>query len=106
MNGMALIGSVQSLVFLVITVAVFVLEVVALLDSLRYSGEAYRAAGKLTKPAWCGILAAAAVIGFLAMPPMHFMPMFISILGFVAAAVYFLDVRRAVRSVDPKFRGR
>ncbi|MYM19501.1 DUF2516 family protein [Brevibacterium sp. 5221] len=105
-TGLGIIGTAQSYLFIAITVGVFLLELVALIDALRYSGEAYRAAGKLTKGGWCGILGGAAVVGFLAMPPLSIMPMFVSILGFVAAAVYFLDVRKAVRSIDPKFRGR
>ncbi|GAA2011984.1 DUF2516 family protein [Brevibacterium samyangense] len=103
---MSTLASVQSLVLTVLMIAIFVFSVVAFIDSLRYSGEVYRAADKKSKGLWCGILGAAALVSFVGMPPMNAMPMFLSLLAVVAAAVYFVDVRKALRSVDPRYRNR
>ena len=78
----------------------------AFIDSLRYRNEVYRAADTRTKTFWTVLLGVAVAIGFLAMPPLQAMPIFISLLGFVAAAVYFTDVRKGLRAVDPRYRGR
>lgn len=103
---MAYLANAQTFVFFAITIAAFIFQLAALIDSLRYSGEVYRAADKRTKVFWTVLLGIAAAVGFLAMPPMSFMPMFISLLGFVAAAVYFVDVRKALRMVDPRYRNK
>ena len=103
---MSALASIQGLVFLLLTVAAFIVELVAFIDSLRYRDEVYRAADKRSKTFWTLILGISAVVGFLAMPPLQAMPIFISLLGFVAAAVYFADVRKGLRAVDPRFRNR
>ncbi|GAA4283146.1 hypothetical protein GCM10022261_06770 [Brevibacterium daeguense] len=103
---MSALASAQSIVFLILTVAAFAVELVAFVDSLRYRDEVYRAADKKSKTFWTVLLGISAAVGFLAMPPLSLMPIFISLLGFVAAAVYFTDVRKGLRSVDPRYRGR
>lgn len=105
---MQVLANIQSLLYLAIVVVAFVVEIAAFLDSLRYKDEVYRAADKKSKVFWTVLLGIAAVVGFLTLPlggGMRF-PFFLSLLGFVAAAVYFADVRKALRSVDPRFRGR
>lgn len=103
---MSALASAQSIIFLVLTVSAFVVEIAAFVDSLRYRDEVYRAADKKSKTFWTVLLGIAAVVGFLAMPPLQAMPIFISLLGFVAAVVYFTDVRKGLRAVDPRYRGR
>lgn len=103
---MQALGSIQSIIFLVIVAAIFVFAVVGLISSLLYSNEMYRAADKRTKKFWSLIMAAAVVVGFLALPPMQAMPMFVTIIALIAAAVYWVDVRPALRSVDPRRRKR
>ena len=102
---MSLLGQLQSWIFLILVVVAFGFQVTALIDSLRYRDEVYQAAGKKTKKFWTILLAVATLFGLLALPPMHITPFFINLLGFVAAAVYFTDVRKALRSVDPRYRG-
>lgn len=67
----------------------------ALLDAFRVRSEAFPAAGKLTKNIWLLILgvALAANLVFL-----NVLTIF-GIAGVIAAAVYILDVRPAVRQV-------
>lgn len=103
---MQALGSIQSIIFLVIVAAIFVFAVVGLISSLLYSNEMYRAADKRTKKFWSLIMAAAVVVGFLALPPMQAMPMFVTIIALIAAAVYWVDVRPALRSIDPRRRKR
>ncbi len=103
---MQALGSIQSIIFLLIVVAVFAFAVVGLISSLLYSDEMYRAADKRTKRFWCLILAAAVLVGFLALPPLSAMPMFVTIIALIASAVYWVDVRPALRSVDPRRRRR
>ena len=103
---MQALASIQSTVFLVIIVAIFVFTVVGLVSSLLYSDEMYRAADKRTKKFWCLILGASALVGFLAVPPLSAMPMFVTIIALIAVAVYWVDVHHALRSVDPRRRNK
>lgn len=103
---MSALASAQTLLYTLLLGGAFVFEVVALIESLRYRDEVYRAADKRTKRFWTLLLGGAVLLGFLALPPMRLMPMFLALLGFVAAAVFFTDVRPALRSVDPRYRGR
>lgn len=99
-------GNLQSFIFLLLTVAAFVFQLFAFIDSLRYSQEVYDAAGKRSRVFWSAILGIAAALAFIALPPMHIRIPFVTLLGIVAAGVYFADVRKALRAVDPRYRGR
>jgi hypothetical protein len=66
--------------FLIIRVAILVVIVFGLVDSLLHRDASYRAAGKLTKPQWVAILSVALVFGLL-------------------SVFSVLDVRPAIRSV-------
>jgi hypothetical protein len=77
--------------FLVIELAMLVVKVYAVVDSLMHPDAAYRAADKLSKVAWVTILVVAVLFsasGFLA------------VIGLIAALVYLLDVRPAVRGIS------
>jgi hypothetical protein len=84
-----------SLLMLLLGLAALGLKVWALVDAITRPGPAYTAAGKLSKPLWVGILVAAVllrgadVFGLL------------GIAGTIAAIVYLVDVRPAVREVRP-----
>ena len=69
------------------------LKVWALVDACTRPQPAYVAAGKLTKVAWVAILAAAVLLGGA-----DVMGIF-GLLGTVAAIVYLVDVRPAVREL-------
>lgn len=103
---MSMIGSVQFGIFTLLSIAAFVFELCAFVDSLRYSNEVYNAAGKQTRIFWVAILGVATLLSFIALPPMFIRVPFVTLLGVVAAGVYFADVRKALRAVDPRFRGR
>ena len=86
----------SNLLLLVLGLGTLALKVWALVDATTRPAPAYAAAGKLTKPAWVGILAASAVLGFLFGPLGLF-----GLVGLVASIVYLVDVRPAVREMRP-----
>ncbi|GLY27499.1 DUF2516 family protein [Kineosporia sp. NBRC 101731] len=90
------LGSFQDLLTLIIGVLALGVQAFALIDALRQRTDAFVAAGKLTKPIWLAILAVAAAIGVIFV----FNPFgFFDLIAFVAAAVYLVDVRPAIKSI-------
>lgn len=91
--------SIQSTVLLVATLALFVLEGWAFVDAVSRRPESYEAANKQNKKMWMWILSialAALLITTLLMGnPVNFLNM----IGIVAALVYLVDVRPAIRSL-------
>ncbi len=86
--------SFDGLVFLGLYYGALALTAWALVDALVRPAAAYVAAGKLTKPAWAAITALAVLVIFWQGP--------ISFLGLpavIAAVVYLVDVRPAVRGL-------
>jgi hypothetical protein len=77
--------------------AVLVLKVFALVDAAIRPAAAYLAAGKLTKVAWLLFLGIAAVYDF----KWGAIFSILTILGCVAAIVYLVDVRPALRQLAP-----
>ncbi|WP_268535531.1 DUF2516 family protein [Cellulomonas sp. CW35] len=92
---MAIVGSLQWILYLLFLLAIFVLCVWALVDLLRRPASAFPAAGKRTKNFWLVIVGVATFLAFLAMPPLQLMP-FLGLLSAVAAIVYLVDVKPAV----------
>jgi hypothetical protein len=78
---------------LVLGLGALVLKVWALVDACIRPQSAYVAAGKLTKLAWVAILAAAVLLGRTSIFGIF------GLLGIVAAIVYLVDVRPAVREL-------
>jgi hypothetical protein len=74
----------------VVYIVTRIVVLAALIDSLLHSEAAYVANGKQTKWFWVLVL----VVGF-----------FISLVGLIAAIVYFVDVRPAVRGSSGRGRG-
>jgi len=86
-----------SLLLLVLGLGALVLKLWALADSVTRPAAAFPAAGKLTKPAWVAILAVALLLTLLS--GASFMGL-LSIVGTIAAIVYLVDVRPAVRELN------
>lgn len=84
----------QGLVYVVLYYATLALAVWAFVDAVVRPAPGYVAAGKLTKPAWLGITAVAALVLYL-MGPMTFL----GLPAVIAAIVYLVDVRPAVRGL-------
>ena len=82
-----------ALMLLALGLGALALKLWALVDACIRPAPAFPAAGKLTKPAWVAILAVALVIGGT-----DFSGLF-GLIGTVAAIVYLVDVRPAVREL-------
>lgn len=91
------VSTVQQFLTLGLGLLVLGMAVFALVDALRQRQEAFTAAGKLTKPIWCGILGVGSVLAFIFV----FNPLNIfGIVVVVASGVYLADVRPAVRNMS------
>jgi hypothetical protein len=82
--------------FVALAMAAFVVEAWAFIDAITRPAPAYLAAGKLTKVKWLLILGVAFVLGLYS-AAYGGVTGFLSVLAFVAAAVYLSDVRPRVR---------
>ena len=91
--------------FLALGLAAFVVEAWAFIDAITRPGQAFVAAGKLTKPLWLVITGVAAVIGLAGavygVGPTSILP----VAAFVAAAIYLADVRPKVKSFPKNRKG-
>lgn len=69
----------------------------ALVDAATRPAQSYVAAGKLTKPAWLIILGVAVAVALLGSG----LTGIFNIAGVIAAIVYLVDVRPALRALGP-----
>lgn len=105
MSGIAtaidIVTPVMTVLDLVIRVAVLGTTLFALVHSIAQRADAFPAAGKLSKPAWLGINAAAFLLALLAfLSPVGGPPSLFAIIAITASLVYIVDVRPAVREVS------
>ncbi|MCL6422404.1 DUF2516 family protein [Brachybacterium sp. JHP9] len=99
---------IQQWIFAILAVALFALELWALVNALRFRADAYTAAGKRTKAFWGVLTGVAALLGFLSLPypigggqsRMLFM-----LIGVVIAGVFLADVYPALKSVMRNAQG-
>jgi hypothetical protein len=82
--------------FVALGIAAFIVEAWAFIDAITRPPSAYLAAGKLTKTKWLLILGVAFVLGLYSAAYGGAIG-FLSIIAFVAAAVYLSDVRPKVK---------
>ncbi len=85
----------ENLLLLGLGLALLALKLWALVDACTRPAPYFPAAGKLTKLAWVAILAAAVLLGGLSVLGLF------GLVGTVAAIVYLVDVRPAVRDQRP-----
>ncbi|MFB9799526.1 DUF2516 family protein [Streptomonospora salina] len=79
-----------------IYVAIFVASLYALVDAVRTPAQAFPAMDKQTKKLWVGLLSVGTFVSFSAV----FTSMrFFVFIALIAALIYLLDVRPAVRGV-------
>ncbi|CCQ15094.1 putative uncharacterized protein [Rhodococcus sp. AW25M09] len=88
-------SSFSQTIFLILQIISIAGAAFAIFHALRQRQDAFPAAGKLTKPAWLGILA----VGLLLMLIGPMVIMF-WIIGIVAIAVYLVDVRPKIDSIQ------
>ena len=87
--------AIQSAFMTVLTLTLFVVQAWTFLDALTRRPDHFVAADKLTKPAWLIILGLALVAHMLFWEPMNIL----NLVGAVAAIVYIVDVRPALRAL-------
>lgn len=85
------------IVFWVVAIAAFIVEIWAFADAVIRPSGAYAAAGKLTKQLWLIILGVALLFGLAGAVRFVSIIQMLPVIGFIAAAVYLADVRPAVR---------
>jgi len=83
---------------LVASLAMFVVQAWAFIDAVSHRPESYVAADKMTKPTWLIILGVALAAHMLIWSPMSFL----NLIGVVAAIVYVVDVRPALRALSSR----
>ena len=76
-------------IFLVISLVTLVIKVWALIDAAIRPSRAFVSEGKQTKGLWVAILVVAVLATYVG---------FLSIIGLIAALIYLLDVRPAVKT--------
>lgn len=92
---MNLIGTAQGTIALVLSLAIFAMQVFAFADAVRHKPESYVAAGKRTKTIWLAITGGAMLLGFLTLGnPLNL----IALIGVIGAGIYLADVRPALKS--------
>ncbi|MCD1285349.1 DUF2516 family protein [Brevibacterium sp. GP-SGM9] len=103
---MEYIADFQRLVFLALSVAAFIVQIWAFIDSLRYKDENYRAVDKQSKKFWVIILGVGLAIALIALPPLGMRMIFLNLIALVAGIVYLTDVRPKIKAIDPRNRRR
>lgn len=88
--------SIQSGFLSLLTLVLFVVQAWAFIDAITRRPEAYVAADKQTKPTWLIILGVALAAHILIWNPISFL----NLIGTVAAIVYIVDARPALRAVS------
>lgn len=89
------IFGIESLLLTVISLVLFAAKAWAFIDAISHRPEAFEATGKMTKPAWLLILGLTLLVHMLRWDPIGLL----NLVGTVAAFVYLLDVRPALRSL-------
>jgi hypothetical protein len=84
----------ESMIMLIVLLALLVVKLFAFVNSLLYSAEAYDAANKLSKPAWTIGLGLGLAV-HLVIPEV----MILNLAFTIAAFVYLADVRPALSSL-------
>ena len=88
--------AVEGITMLVIEIVLLAVKIFAFVSALRFSDEAYRAAGKMNKAAWTIILGLGVVAQLvLAGSPLNLINLALT----VAALVYLADVKPALTSL-------
>ncbi|MDO5662073.1 MAG: DUF2516 family protein [Brachybacterium sp.] len=96
-----LVATIQQWIFFALSLGLFAIEVWALINALRFSPQAYIAAGKRTKTFWSLLTGLAVLLGFLTLPVGGggFGGMLFMLIGIVIAGIFLADVLPALRQV-------
>lgn len=84
------------LLFRVLYLVTFVLSLYSLIEAARTPAPAFPAMDKQTKGLWVGLLAGGTVVSLAAFLGMS---AFLTILALIAALIFLIDVRPAIRQI-------
>jgi hypothetical protein len=93
------VANVQALVLLILGIGALGLTGFAAFDVVRRKAPLFPHVGRLTKPAWMGILIAAFLISIVYFGSPGTLG-FLNVIGVVAASVYLVEVRPKLRQID------
>jgi hypothetical protein len=93
------VADVQGFVLLILGIAAMLFTGFAAIDALRRKAQLFPHVGRLTKPAWLGILCAAFLISIVYFGSPGTLGI-LNVIGVVAAGVYLADVRPKLRQID------
>lgn len=95
---MDILGPVQTFVLLILGIGSLALTGFAAFDALRRKGSLFPHVGRLTKPAWLGILGAAFLISIVSLGYTSTLGI-LNVVGVVAAGIYLAEVRPKLRQI-------
>lgn len=96
---MDILGPVQFVVLLILGVGSLCLTGFAAFDALRRKSALFPHVGRLTKPVWLGILAAAFLISIVSLASPSTLGI-LNVIGVIAAGIYLAEVRPKLRQID------
>lgn len=85
----------QSTIMLLLNLLMLALKLWAFVDSLVHRSQEYHAASKWSKPGWCIVLGITLAVQVVLVGGFGIL----NLIGVVAALVYLLDVRPALRAL-------
>jgi hypothetical protein len=94
-----IVGTVQNFVLVLLGIGSLALTGFAAFDATRHRANLFPAVGRLSKPAWLGILVAAfliSIVSFLSVSTLGLL----NVIGVVAAGVYLADVRPKIKQIS------
>jgi len=93
------VANVQGFVLLILGIGAMVLTGFAAVDVLRRKAPLFPHVGRLSKPAWMGILGAAFLISIVYFGSPGTLGI-LNVVGVVAASVYLVEVRPKLQQMD------
>lgn len=103
-----MIAAAQVWIFAVLALALFAVEVWALVNALRFRADAYTAAGKRSKVFWGVLTGVSVLLGFLSLPyPIGSggTSMLFMLGGIIIAGIFLADVLPALKRVMGRAAG-
>jgi hypothetical protein len=103
---MPLIHVAQFVIFGVLSIGLFLIEVWAFVNALRFRADAYTAADKRTKAFWCVLTGVAFLLGLLGLPIVGGpgSSMLFMLIGIGIAGIFLADVYPALKAVMGRSR--
>jgi Protein of unknown function (DUF2516) len=94
-----IVGSVQGFVLLILGIGSLGLTGYAAVDALRHRADLFPAVGRLSKPAWVGILVAAFLISIVSFASPSTLGL-LNVIGVIAAGVYLADIKPKIKQIS------